>query len=190
MTSLGSGSRGSDRVIVLDRDGTLVIDRGYLDDPAGLEWTPGAAEAVRWWHEHDYRLIVITNQSGVGRGLFTLERLAAVHARLEAMMAAAGAPLTALYVCTHRPEDGCLCRKPQVSLLEQAAREHAFDVRRCVVIGDKASDVELGRRVGARTIRIAAPGAIAPPDAAEEPAPDLTVQTLLEAAHAVTDRGW
>jgi histidinol phosphatase-like enzyme len=73
-----SDAVATDKVVVLDRDGTLVIDRGYLDDPAGLQFTPGAGEALIWWHTHGYRLVVITNQSGVGRGFFPVERVEAM----------------------------------------------------------------------------------------------------------------
>jgi D-glycero-D-manno-heptose 1,7-bisphosphate phosphatase len=173
---------------VLDRDGTLVLDRGYLDDPAGLEWTEGAAQALLWWRTHGYRLIVVTNQSGIGRGFFDAERIETVHARLRAMARAAGVELAGIYYCPHRPDDRCGCRKPEPALLYAAAAEHGFDPARSVVIGDKQSDVELGTRVGAKTvlIRAAARGALEP----EYSQPHLITPTLLAAAHEVTQRGW
>jgi histidinol-phosphate phosphatase family protein len=193
--------RPSQRVIVLDRDGTLVIDRGYLNDPDGLAFLPGVPEALRWWREHGYRLVVISNQSGIGRGLISAAQMAAMNARLEAMATNAGAPLAGIYVCPHRPEEGCACRKPAQQLLEAAAADLSVEARHCVVIGDKASDIELGARAGARSILIApAPAAAAargaaalPPTVAApatQPAADLVVSSLLEAAHAVTERGW
>jgi D-glycero-D-manno-heptose 1,7-bisphosphate phosphatase len=182
-------SRGaSDRVIVLDRDGTLVLDRGYLEDPAGLEWTEGALQALLWWRAHGYRLVVVTNQSGVGRGLFAAERVEAVHAGLRTMARAAGVELAGIYYCPHHPDDHCRCRKPEPGLLYAAAAEHGFDPGCSVVIGDKESDVELGMRVGAKTILIRedARGALEPGCTH----PHLIAPSLLAAAHEVTQRGW
>jgi D-glycero-D-manno-heptose 1,7-bisphosphate phosphatase len=178
-----SSAPTSDKIIVLDRDGTLVVDRGYLDDPAGLEFETGAAEALQCWRDHGYRLLVITNQSGVGRGFFPAGRLEAMHARLHEMVAACGARLEAIYHCPHRPEDACACRKPALGLLHQAASELGFAPERAVVIGDKASDVEFGRRAGAKTILIA-------PAPAAEVRPDLTLPNLPAAARAVIARRW
>lgn len=140
--------------VVLDRDGTVVVDRDYLDDPDALEFLPGAAEALRRLHRRGYRLVVISNQSGVGRGRFSLERLQQINARLLQMVRAAGADLAGIYCCPHRPEEGCACRKPGTQLLLQAAGELGFDPKAAVVVGDKASDVELGKRVGAVTMWI------------------------------------
>jgi D-glycero-D-manno-heptose 1,7-bisphosphate phosphatase len=173
----------SGKVIVLDRDGTIVIDRGYADDAAGLEFVPGAAEGLRSLHVSGYRLLVITNQSGVGRGLFPLERVHQMNARLEVMVREAGARLERIYFCPHAPEAGCACRKPAPGLLAQAAAELRFDPARAVVIGDKESDIEFGRRAGATTILIAA----------RRPSPSARVQAdfvapdLLAAAHELLE---
>jgi D-glycero-D-manno-heptose 1,7-bisphosphate phosphatase len=174
----------ADRVVVLDRDGTLVIDRGYLSDPDGLEFEPGAAAGLQWLYSHGYRLVVASNQSGVGRGLFTLERLASMHARLNAMVEALGARLERIYCCPHAPDAGCACRKPAPGLLLRAASDLGFKPEWAVVIGDKESDVEFGRLAGATTIRIAA-------DRSETPGgirPDFVAATLLEAAQIITRR--
>ena len=146
------------RAVILDRDGTVVIDRDYLDDPAGLEFLPGAAQGLRQLHERGHPLVVITNQSGIGRGRLTLERAGEINARFAAMVRAAGAELAGLYLCPHRPEEGCACRKPGTLLLLQAARELGFAAADSVVIGDKASDIELGRRVGALTMLVSHDG--------------------------------
>lgn len=166
------------KTLILDRDGTIVFDRDYLADPAGLEWLPGAADALRSLHQRGYRLIVITNQSGVGRGMFSLSQLQQMNLRLQEMASACGAHLERIYYCPHRPEDHCECRKPAPALLHQAAREFGFDPADAVVIGDKSSDIELGRRVGALTIRIA-PAQHALPTPAREA--DYVVASLLEA---------
>ena len=174
----------ADRVVVLDRDGTLVIDRGYLSDPDGLEFEPGAVAGLQRLYSHGYRLVVASNQSGVGRGLFTLERLASMNARLNAMVEASGARLEGIYCCPHAPDAGCTCRKPAPGLLLRAASELGFKPESAVVIGDKESDMEFGRLAGAATIRIAADGAAAPGGTA----PDFVAANLLEAAQIITSR--
>jgi histidinol-phosphate phosphatase family protein len=167
--------------VILDRDGTMVIDRGYLSDPAGLEFEPGAAEGLKWLCSHGYRLVVITNQSGVGRGLFTIERLEAMHERLNIMVEEAGAKLEGIYYCPHAPDDGCACRKPELGLLMRAASDLNFAPASAIMIGDKESDVEFGRRAGATTILIAA-GASAVHVRTQA---DIIAPNLMEAAKAV-----
>ena len=141
----------SDKVVILDRDGTIVVDRGYLADPNGLEFIPGASEALRWLFECGYRLVVITNQSGVGRGLFSIEAVETMNARLYAMVEAIGAKLAKIYFCPHAPEANCACRKPNLALMDQAANELRFDPRASVVVGDKESDVEIWTSGGGHT---------------------------------------
>ena len=151
-------SKASDRVVILDRDGTIVIDRGYLSEPDGLEFLPGAAAGLRDMHQRGYRLLVITNQSGVGRGLIPLQSLLAMNERLMRMMQQIDAPLERIYFCPHRPDEYCECRKPQLKLLTAAATELGFEPKRAVVIGDRSSDVEFGRRAGAATLLISSNG--------------------------------
>jgi D-glycero-D-manno-heptose 1,7-bisphosphate phosphatase len=172
----------SDKVVILDRDGTIVTDRGYLDDPAGLEFEPGAAEGLHWLYSHGYRLVVITNQSGVGRGYFSLERLEAMNARLNVMVENAGARLEGIYSCPHAPEAGCACRKPALGLLTKAAADLGFDPGSAIMIGDKESDIEFGRRAGATTILIA----VNPLPGHARTRPDVIAPNLMEAARAVT----
>jgi len=172
-------------MVILDRDGTIVVDRHYLADPAGLEFLPGAAAGLRMLHQQGHRLVLITNQSGIGRGLITESQLEAVHARLRQMMRSAGAPLAAIYYCPHTPEAGCACRKPGSELFWRAAAELGFEPDEAVVVGDKSSDVAFGVRVGARTILIASEPATGPATARSEPAPDYVVTDLVQAADAI-----
>ncbi len=146
------------RPIILDRDDTIVVDKGYLSDPDGLQFLPGAASGLRRLHERGHRLIVISNQSGVGRGLCTSAQLEAMNQRLSTMVEAAGARLTGIYCCPHRPDEDCECRKPRNALLMRAAREHGFNPADAIVVGDKGSDIALGKSVGATTILITAEG--------------------------------
>jgi len=176
-----SGVATSDKVVILDRDGTVVVDRGYLHDPAGLEFERNAAEGLKWLYSAGFRLVVISNQSGVGRGLFNLQQLDAMNARLHAMVESAGARLEHIYVCTHAPDAACECRKPAQGLLKQAAADLGFNPAGATMIGDKESDIEFGRRAGARTILIS-------PHASKvglRIAPDVIARDLMEAARAV-----
>jgi D-glycero-D-manno-heptose 1,7-bisphosphate phosphatase len=172
------------RAVILDRDGTIVADIGYLDDPARLEFLPGAAEGLRRLHASGYRIVVVTNQSGVGRGRFALTRLHEIHATLLQMARQAGAPIDAIYYCPHRPEENCACRKPKPKLLLQAAAELGFEPSAAVVIGDKSSDIELGRSVGAVTMLVSETGRDSEGKLVE---PDYVIRDLLEAARLLGD---
>jgi len=140
------------KVIALDRDGTVMIDRGYLSDPEGVCFEPGAIEALRRLYNGGFQLIFVSNQSGIGRGLMTAAQSDAVHARVVEQLTAEGVPILGSYICPHAPWDHCRCRKPSTVLLEQAAAEHAIDFAASFVIGDKKTDVDLGRGVGSRTV--------------------------------------
>ena len=122
-----SPSSSQDGVVILDRDGTVVIDREYLSDPAGLEFLPTVPEALRLLSSGGFRLVMITNQSGVGRGLISLEQIAALNARMLEMVKEAGGALTKIYFCPHVPEAHCACRKPNPGLMQRAAEELDFD---------------------------------------------------------------
>ena len=142
------------RAALLDRDGTINVEREYLSDPAGVELLPNAATGLRRLRALGFGLIVISNQAGVGRGYLTMADVDAVNARLAALLREHGVTLDGIYVCPHKPDDNCACRKPAPGLIEQAAREHGFDPRASVMIGDKAIDIETGRRIGARTVLV------------------------------------
>jgi D-glycero-D-manno-heptose 1,7-bisphosphate phosphatase len=172
-------TRACDKVVILDRDGTLVIDRGYLADPAGLEFEASAANALRLLYSRGYRLVVVTNQSGVGRGFFPRERVLEMNDRLLAMAGEIGVKIEGIYFCPHAPEAGCECRKPAQGLMRQAAAELGFDPARAFVIGDQETDVEFGRNAGATTLLIAVqPSSEGAPSAADHIVPDLMAAAL------------
>jgi D-glycero-D-manno-heptose 1,7-bisphosphate phosphatase len=181
-----SGS-AADKVVVLDRDGTIVVDRDYLSDPAGLEFLPGAAQGLRAMYDDGYRLLVVTNQSGVGRGMFSLDALQKMNERLSEMVSEAGARLERIYFCPHRPDERCACRKPATQLLSDAASELGFEPSHAVVIGDKASDIEFGYNAGATTMLIAASQFTAQTQAGGV-RPDYVVRDLSEAAELLRKR--
>jgi D-glycero-D-manno-heptose 1,7-bisphosphate phosphatase len=139
------------RAVFLDRDGTIIVDEGYLADAAKVRVLPGAIAALRGLRDRGMMLIVISNQSGIARGLITREQHELVDARMQELLAAEGVPLDAAYYCPHGPEDDCACRKPRPGMIEQAIREHAIDPARSIMIGDKLSDVAAGQAAGCIT---------------------------------------
>lgn len=135
-------------VLFLDRDGTLMEDVGYPKDPGDVRLLPGAAEAVRELVGLGYVPAVVSNQSGIARGLVTPEQAAAVHRRfVELFEGESGVRLPAYY-CPHGPDDGCDCRKPKPALLRQAVGDLGMAGKPGVMVGDKPSDVDAARNAG------------------------------------------
>lgn len=138
--------------VFLDRDGTLNPDPGYIGSPDQFELFPGVAAALARLTRAGARLVVVTNQSGVGRGLFSSVDLDAIHAKLRRLLHDAGASVDAIYVCPHHPDERCRCRKPETGMVDQAVRELRIDLSRSYLIGDHAKDMELAKRVGAKRV--------------------------------------
>ena len=172
------------RFVLLDRDGTLIVERHYLSDPRQVELLANAANGLRHMQEIGLGLVVITNQSGIGRGFFDEAQLHLIHQRMNELLEAEGIALDALYFCPHLPEDNCSCRKPRTGLIELASRELGFDPKDCFVIGDKACDVELGQRVGATTFLVCT-GYGTQEITNEIISPDYVVDDLWNAAQAI-----
>lgn len=142
------------RQIIVDRDGTLIVERPYLSQPDLVELLPNTVEGLRRFRALGFRIAMITNQSGIGRGYFDSATVEVIHDRLFALLAQHGVGLDAVYVCPHTPDDGCACRKPNDGMLRQAERDFGCDLRQAFVIGDKDVDIEAGRRVGATTVLV------------------------------------
>lgn len=140
--------------VFLDRDGTINEDSGYVSSPSEVILIKGAVEAIRSLNSLNIPVIVITNQSGVGRGYFTEDRLKAVNTRLIELLNDGGARIDGLYYCVHLPDDNCGCRKPKTGLIAKAASLLGIDPRLSYVIGDKASDVGLARNAGAKAVMV------------------------------------
>ena len=140
--------------VLLDRDGTIIVERNYLSDPDQVELLPGVAEGLHRLQNMGLGLVIITNQSGLGRGYFHEAQLDRVHQRMKTLLQAEDVILDGIYVCPHRPEEHCSCRKPNPGLVLAAASELGFEPSACLVIGDKPSDIELGRRIGATTFLV------------------------------------
>jgi histidinol-phosphate phosphatase family protein len=173
--------------VMLDRDGTIIEEREYLSDSAGVRLIPGAGAALRELKKMGFRVVVITNQSGIARGFFSAGALQEIHARLEQLLAKTGVRLDGIYICPHRPEDECGCRKPKPGLIQQAASDLGFAPEHSIVIGDKASDIEMGRNAGAVTFLVRT-GYGAGVEAAQGSLADFVVDDLPAAAQVI--RHW
>jgi histidinol-phosphate phosphatase family protein len=167
------------RAVFLDRDGTMNRDVPYCRRPEDFELFPDTARAIKLLNESGYKVIIITNQSGVARGYFTKETLARIHQKMRDQLAEKGAHIDGLYYCPHHPDDNCDCRKPKPKMVLQAVQEHDVDLKRSFVVGDKPLDIQLGQNVGCRTVLIPSdPGGAGP----EPCTPDYTATDLYQAA--------
>ena len=138
--------------VFVDRDGTIIEDRDYCSDPKDVKIFSGATEALRRLKSNGFKLIIITNQSGIGRGLFTLEQYRAVEA--EVLRQLGNGLIDASYFCPDAPGQHCNCRKPATGMICAAAREYQLDLSRSFLVGDKETDVECGHNAGVRAIRV------------------------------------
>ncbi len=144
------------QAVFLDRDGTVIVDRNYLADVEGVELLPGAGEGLRAMSAMGFRLVLVTNQSGIGRGYFAEEVVWRQYERLQELLAPFGVAFEAMKLCPHAPDAGCGCRKPAPGMLLAAASELGIDCRGSFMVGDKEADVQAGHAAGCRSIRIGA----------------------------------
>jgi len=168
--------------VFLDRDGTIIEDKGFLGDPGGVVILPTVVDALRLLHAHGYATVVVSNQSGIARGYFGDAEVRAVNGEISRRLAAEGAAVDGWYWCAHADE-GCDCRKPAPGLVRQAAAEHDLDIAGGAVVGDRGSDVALAHGLGVPGILVHGPYPYLGPE------PDLRAQTLLEAAAWIVARG-
>ena len=149
------------RAIIMDRDGTLCDEVGYVNHVERLRVPPRSVEAVRRANEAGFQTVVVTNQAGVARGYFEESLVLDVHDRLRAVLEEGGARLDGVYYCPHHPSVGaapyhtvCACRKPGTGMLERARDEMGIDLTRSFMVGDTIKDIEAGQRAGATTILV------------------------------------
>lgn len=140
------------KTIFLDRDGTLIVDKDYLNDPNLVEFLPNAIAGLKKLKELGYIFIVVTNQSGIFRGLVTEEQMHAIHQRMDIELAKHNLEIAAYYFSPEGPDSKSLMRKPNSGMIEQAIIEHGVDRQNSWMIGDKMSDVEAGHRAKLKTI--------------------------------------
>ena len=143
------------KLVILDRDGTINHDSDeYIKSPA--EWTPipGSLEAIARLHQADYRVVVATNQSGIGRGLFDTETLSAIHDKLQRALGQVGGRIDAFFFCPHKPDEHCRCRKPQPGMLLEVARRFNVPIEDAYMVGDSRKDLEAAAAAGARPVLV------------------------------------
>ncbi len=140
--------------VFLDRDGTIAEEVGYLNHASRFRMFPFAVAAIQRLNEAGLPVIVVTNQSGVGRGYFPESLVHTVNELMTQQLAKGGAKIDAIYYCPHSSAEKCNCRKPKTGMLDRAAREHALDLQRSFVVGDRYGDMELARNVRARGVLV------------------------------------
>ena len=185
-------SSGLRPAVFLDRDGTIAEEVGYLNHVSRFRMFPFAAAAVRRLNEAGFPVIVVTNQSGVGRGYFPESLVHRVNELMSEQFAKAGAKIEAVYYCPHISADNCACRKPNTGMLDRAASEHALDLHRSFVVGDRYGDVELARNAGASSILVSTgygEGELAWHSAKWRRQPDFIADDLAHAAEWILRKG-
>lgn len=174
--------------VFLDRDGVLVRERGFITRPDQLEILAGVPQALSALRGAGFRVVIVTNQSALARGLLDETGLAKIHEALSRRLKASGASWDALYCCPHHPTEGqgenrrdCECRKPRPGMLLRAAREMGLDCSRSWMVGDSARDMEAGRAAGCRTLALPGPDGVSPEGA------DLQAPSLEAAARGILE---
>lgn len=142
------------RAVLIDRDGTINRDVPYCSRPEDFELLPMAAEGILLLKEYGFKVVVVTNQSGIARGYFSVEMLNRIHSKMCVELAAKGAAVDAIYYCPHHPDDHCRCRKPQPTMAFQAARELNLELSSSYVIGDSDTDIQMGKAAGCRSVLV------------------------------------
>ena len=183
----------ANKAVFMDRDNTLIEDPGYLSDPGAVRLLPGVELAMKSLAQAGYKLVVVTNQAGIARGLLTEEALEKIHAELRRLLAEKDVHLDAIYYCPYHPEgtvegygiDSDL-RKPKPGMLLQAAKELDIDLSQSWMVGDSPRDVGAGQRAGCRTIRVRLPAQEGSADAEDEDVQaDFTVRNLVDASKVI-----
>jgi histidinol-phosphate phosphatase family protein len=191
------GRHGPITTVFLDRDGVLNKEVDLLSRPEQLELMPDAAQAVKLFNQHGIKIVVVTNQPVVARGLCSMEMLNTIHEKLISLLEKDGAALDAIYACPHHPEThheggvrelrrACDCRKPNIGMIMRAREELGLGLSNCVMIGDSTVDVETGRNAGIRTVLLRNGQGRIDDDGAR---PDFEYQSLLAAAKAIVEGG-
>ena len=176
--------RVSQGAVFIDRDGTIIVDRGCIQSPEEVELLPNAVAGLKAIQLLGMPLIVVTNHSGVGRGLLNESDVDACNRELADQLSLHGVAITDFFVCTHSPEQGCDCRKPASGLSNEAARKYSLVLGKCYVVGDYWSDIEAAKRIGARSVLINGPRILN--DQSVDPvSTDANCLDLLEAAERI-----
>lgn len=147
------------KAVFLDRDGTLIEDTGYINSPEQVKFLPGAIAAVKKLQDAGFKIIIISNQSGVARGLITEDMLQTIDKLIHRQVLNGGAHIDGSYYCPHHPEHGvypyrqdCECRKPHIGLIRKAVKDHDLDLSGSIMVGDHSNDIETAKRAGIKSV--------------------------------------
>ena len=171
------------KAVFLDRDGTIARDAHYCRRVEDFEVFPTVPEAIRLLNDSGFKVVVVTNQSGIARGYFTEETLTQIHRKMRDTLGNHGAWVDAIYHCPHHPDEGCECRKPGTALFRQAAHDLDIDLARSYVVGDMQMDIDAGKSLGCGTVLVTT-GPNGGIDIVTPP--DYTASNLLEATKWIT----
>ena len=173
------------KAVFLDRDGTINFDPGYLNSPDELRIFSNAAEALKILKDHNYLLLVVTNQSGIGRGFMELKDVHFIHQRMNKILEhQAHVQIDEFLVCPHHPQEGCECRKPNIKLIEDAFKNFNIDPKQSFLIGDKITDLQAGRNAGLKGNVLVRTGAGKKTETDLEPgSADFVANDILEGVH-------
>jgi histidinol-phosphate phosphatase family protein len=142
------------KAIFLDRDGTIAKDVHYCSRPDDIELLPSVADGLKLLSKTEFKLIVITNQSGLARGFFTEQTLEKIHQKMKADIVALGGRIDGIYYCPHHPDDKCRCRKPEIGMIEKAVKDWDIDLNQSYFIGDKFLDIEAANKAGCKAVLV------------------------------------
>lgn len=171
------------RTVFIDRDGTLIEEVNFLSRIEDLRFFDYTDEAVRLLKENDYLVVIVTNQSGVGRGIYTESAMHEIHGKIQTDLTE---KIDAFYFCPHLPTDGCACRKPNLGMIEAAQRDFTIDLESSWIIGDKAMDVETGFNAGIKTALVLTGYGRKDIEKLTRK-PDIVAETLLEVVRKIID---
>lgn len=133
------------KAVFFDRDGCLIVDKHYLHDPEQLDYFPDTFSALKELKTHGYKIFIVTNQSGIGRGFFSLDQMHAVHDKMTQDFRDHDIEINEIVFCPHAPDDNCECRKPHPTLINDLCQKYHLDKKNCFMLGDKISDAECGK---------------------------------------------
>jgi histidinol-phosphate phosphatase family protein len=178
-----SRTRKKNKAVFIDRDGTIARDVPYCSRPEDFELFPDVPQAIKQLNQGGFKVVVITNQSGVGRGKFTEETLGQIHQKMLNEFKKQGARIDSIYYCPHHPDDNCECRKPKTLLFQRAAHDLNIDFTRSYMIGDMQMDVDAGKAIGCQTVLITA--GLPKVNSNDNKSPDYVVDNFPEAVNLV-----
>jgi len=176
------------KAVFIDRDGTINEEVNYLNDHAKMLLMEKSVEGLQLLQKNGYKIIIVTNQSGIAKGKITEVQLEQIHGKIrKALTLKHGIVFEEIFVCPHSSEDNCDCRKPKTKSIEESKKKYGLKLEECYVVGDKTSDVEMGKRAGCKTVLLKT--GYGGKDGKYSAVPDFVAENLFEAAKIITKKG-